>query len=845
MIMKEIIEKLQREFYTLSQEIIEKHYLTPYSKNARALTLSQKDKENLKDGILERQLHSGMHAGRAQFWALIWHNKFNEMFPKYIDGVFAEWTAKYDLDKTHFLALLRYAVLFHDSAQENDVYSSGNASKNSAKNCYDFFVTVGIPSDLAELLSQAIFFRNDPVKYNEYLKNSDLTQQLISCFEYFRKLIYIADHQDKMRNERLYKVSDIIATFIEIDEFDVNIHLPQVVETTRHIHSSIKAQKDMLVPCEVSQPDGNGLNLRSEESCYNLAHRTAIEHADNVCSVLGAMISSDPFFQKDLVNEVFLDTNPSLQNPPFNPYIHGTNSASLPLLTRTNLSMISPYEMLETYGLAPMSGELDSYEGYVRNETDIVNPPKHVCFGRMLAKGGDVYNLDKVSSVYASRLSTINEENTINRIHELTERVVSCGFENINKLLIHSARAKQLGIEPFSEAEYTRLDEKFNSVIQYYYFLMILGKHVHPNVEQYQKAKQLLADAIIPSDDMYSRYMDMMKKRKEIGDDEEYSYERYLNLKKEASNYLPNVIYTHLSYQTLLDKITAAKINMKEIYEHPTNDNIARVLSMLEFPKTSTIEIGSKSEKQEVTLSDTQFFTSTKNYSIESQVQWSDKSLYLCCKNDQNYTIERLISNMFEGIAYDDTCNRFEKILLDRIDTLMSKWNILKKITTAVLDEVKFSKEEKDLIEKPFPIIMMCPGEEKIMLNTLATQEYRSYQPLKLGDDITVLATDTKEHQSRIVNFLAENNINNVQVVLIDQLATSKNTDKTAPQSTYTHADALPGTSLFAAQAVPNTAAQKGPLTTAPEHKETGLFEYEHLANIPRVENPGSSPRVI
>jgi len=73
-------------------------------------------------------------------------------------------------------------------------------------------------------------------------------------------------------------------------------------------------------------------------------------------------------------------TRPQPIPMPKNTYIHGTTSSIFATLAKTKFKFMSPMKMLESYGLAPMGGEITG--GGLITPVDACNP----CFG--ILKGG-------------------------------------------------------------------------------------------------------------------------------------------------------------------------------------------------------------------------------------------------------------------------------------------------------------------------------------------------------------------------------------------------------------------------------------------------------------------------
>lgn len=821
----EVIELLNNEFYAFSQQIIETNYLQPLTKDSYGHQLPEKIKLNLKDGDLERPRYGAMHVGRAQFWAKILNEKIKEMFPVYAKQVINDLSAILGLNEKLIVTLIRYAILFRESARTREL--SDFSSKDSSEKCYNFCVKQGLSDDLAKIFSQAAVCKDgSDDNYANFLKTKEIYKEKISSLQYIGKLIYLSDSLDAMRYYDRYRLENVLSAFKDLPEYQPEIHLENVIEIAKHVYAIIKKQQDMLYPCDIILPNDTSLGLSDGRNYFSLNKKVAIEHADNVCSVLAASIKEDGYFAAYLAEEKLLETMPAKVEPVFNPYLHGTNSFILPMLKRTHFTMLPSIEMLERYGMAPMAGELDNT--LFGGGLDSFDPPRYICFGRMLSRGMSEYGLHKISDSYTS-YSLATEEKTIAMIQKYANEALACGFENINKLLIHFARAKQLGVEPLGTEDYRKFLQQFNGVIQYYYFLALLGKHIYPDFELYYKTKQDLRDTVTDSPQIRSEYQSKIEKFQELEIELDFSFEQFLEMQKDKTDIIIDSIYTHLTFEKIVGKITDLKLDMKAVYENPTEENLKQVLSVLEFPKTSVILTGAALQaKKEVTLSETQFFSLSKAYTENAKNIYTNHELYLLCKNDSGNRLQKLAVDFFVGKANEETFRNLEKIVLDRAKILTEKLALVKKIAAINAEEIKFSAEEMEFMKNPFPIILICNAEEKISLHDFSTQEYRAFEPLKFGKDITTIIADTQEHQLLIMKFLKGNHVRNVQVVLVAQLLENK-LNKKQPNCSYTHNDGFLKLAFFAAKAVPDTVVAenqnaKNMIDAAKQYQDIKLF---------------------
>lgn len=748
------IEVLTKNFYTYSQDIIEGYYLQPLLRDNNNCLLSRKIKINLKDGVLEREVHGGMHAGRVQFYTKILHEKMKEMFPNYTQEMIARLTNALGLNEEELLILTRYAALFHDSARENEFNDIWD--EKSAQNCYEFLTEKGLSPYLAKIFSMAAAYKDKPQKYNAYLLEQNIDEEDIQYYHYIRKLIFMADCFDIMRCVSVFNIQRIFAELASIDEYNSSIHDAIVIEMAEEFRKLIFDQKDMLFACRIMLPNKSGF-IPSEKifSSYNLHTKVGFEHAENTCSVLGQSIKEHTYFAPYIANERLSTTRQAQVVPAFNPYIHGTNSIVFSLLERTHLSMLSPVEMLELYGIAPLNGEISG------GGLSTISARSNTCFGRLNAKGANVYTLNKIIRGYTKSESQLPTE-TKAKARRYVGNSLKTAFRDINIMLIYLARAKQQGIDTLSKEESNVLVKELNATIQFYYLILLLGSKINPNFELLNK----------------------------------YS--------KETQDDFSDAVYTHLTFENLINTIIHSAIDLKEIYHNPTQDNLQKVLTLLSLPKESIIRSGFAGIPKAVNLPETELFSLNQG-TDSSKSSYDDPHTYFgyMVQNSPSYSINSLLEKFIQGQITPAFFSALESAILKHLKILGDKAELLTRILNIKPEAMKFTERETYFLNHSFPMILLCEAEEKIALIDFGTQEYRTKEPLQIGTDIKLIATDTDAHRLAIMKFLEKNHIYNTKVVLFHQLFISQ-IDAKSPQSPYSHKDGFPLLSWLAAKNVPD-----------------------------------------
>lgn len=477
----------------------------------------------------------------------------------------------------------------------------------------------------------------------------------------------------------------------------------------------------------------------------------------------------------------------------YNPLIHGTNSMIFVGLRKTDFRLISNQGMLKEYGLAPLGGEVDS--AVWGGGTDSLYTPHYISFGELRVKDPDnhKYGLEKILSSYTD-ISLSSVDWYSQRTREYACAGAQCGFDNINNLLINFSRAKQLGGNPLPADQYQRLLEDFNGIVQLYHFFMLLGKYIHPNISAYKRALQELVDNITDIEEMKKKYDEYLAlaqhfNKKHAIDFLISSYEEYTT--DEKNNHLRKVIKESFSFESFFKKINIAGLDIRDIYNNPTQDNLQKVLPLLE------IRLAGRD-------SATQLFNTEMLVQEGPAVSVSTYDEYLrrIPVNSCEFNIHFLLLDLLLGKNLTDVFDQFEKALQSRIQVLNERFALLEKMFLRPLEEVALSPQELAFMKESFPVILvMSDNQHKCRLIDPSTREYRSFEPLNFGEDIKMIATDTTEHQLWIIKYLRTNSIKNVEVILMDQLKESLANNQPPRSNPYTNASGSLTFPFFAAMA--------------------------------------------
>jgi hypothetical protein len=736
------IENLTTYFYINSQFIIESFYLQPLTQDNYRRPLPKKDKQNLKDGFIEREQHGGMHVARAQFYALIIHQLFKKLFSNYSDTSIKVISEMLNLSEHEIITLTRYAILFHDSARKNE--ATDHWDHESGNHCAKYFHDKGLPIEIAELFVMAAIYKNRAAQYSKFLLEKNIPADKIEAFHYIRKLIYLSDCLDIIRCVGEFKVIEVAKALGDIPGYNPQAHDPEIQNLIKNIFELINGQKDMLFDCNLILPSGEKLETRSQTCLYSLKEKVGYEHAENVCSVIGENISENPYFAAFLVDEKYESTVKANVTPAYIPHIHGTNAKCFSIFEKTGMTMMGPLQMVESFMMAPMSGEL---ENGISGFTKDCMP----CYGKLDSDGTQEYSLDKIIAHYSNMRSWSSSKDDALYI---ISTAFSRSFGNINSLLIYILRAKQLGFELLDLEKTTEMIANMKATVQYYYLILLIGTYIYPD---YTFLETLDAD---------------------------------------RSRAYRELILDQLTYQNIIAKIRERNLDIKSIYKNPTQEAVEHCLNLfqLNLPQSMIITEDWELHKIEVVFSTQdrkQIFTMTPCREAEKKALYGKHftpehfSGYLS-RNCSGFGIHDLLGELISRGQSLESLDIMRKGFIYNAQELERKISIFERIASKSVPELQFNARQNFFLTNAFPMIFICENEDKMRLSDFSTKEFRAKEPLQIGSDIRTIATDTEEHRLIVMKYLDENHVHNVKVILFEDLKKSKMTHQ-EPQSPFVH----------------------------------------------------------
>ncbi|QMT61164.1 SidE phosphodiesterase domain-containing protein [Legionella sp. PC997] len=751
-------------FFQKVQQILENYYLKP---------LDGSIKDNLKNGFIERMIHGATHASRAALWSLVIHNFLQKTSSDFVNEAIAKIARQLDIEAEELFLLILITMICHDAARRGegkDVWED-----ESAKIAHKVLVELGLDEDKAKLFSLAIKFKDKPEEYALQLKQLGIESQDFDAFGYIRSIINLGDNLDLMRCVGDFKAKYIFDTLRNIEGFSERLHEYDLMELLKEIHQIIYEQGDMLFACNIIAL--NGETYVSHDAHVNTKEKVSFEHAENVLAVLFEDISKNPKIQLFLTGLDVPKAQKYTSEPAFDPFIHGTNSSIFSMLPKSNFEIMSPLEMMRTYQAAPMSGELTK-GGYKTVEGKSLG---NTSFAKISAQGSNSYTLKKVVDTYTNLNVELAHQN-LKKFKEACDVGFKQSYLNINLILIYFVRARQSyqSLEQvISSEELELLLAKMEASAQFYYLIQLFGTYIFPNVCELNKFR-IIEDSA-----------------------------KFKGFNEEARQ-ISLAVDNFLAYENIVQKIMDNKINIKEILDNPTEEQLKRVLDILEAPKKCTLKnLNGEIEFEDIELPLTQFFSLTPDafeYAYEHQEKGVFWGMQLNMKGDSN-AINTLLTKFIQGLATNQLFLSLGTEAKHHVDAFQERIRLFKDLVNTPQAQFRITDIQWYFLERQFPIILLSEAEDKISLFNFEIEEYRSNSNLKFGTDIKIIATDNNFHRLEILKYLALHKLNHIQVILFSDLEKIKANHK-KPSSLQHHSDFVPTLKWMAAQKVPKSLAQ-------------------------------------
>ncbi len=697
------------DFYKNAQHLVEKHYLKPFP-----IEGEEQNKSLLKNGYIEREFNGAMHAARVCVYIPILHHMLKDIAPK-IEDHFKTLEAKYNLNEACILEQLQYIGLCHDIAKQNE--GQNNRGNDSTKETLTSLQELGITTECSPHLVTIIDNKHHAAELIKELLEQKCTLEEAQAFDYLRALLALANYFDSMR---LYNNFDhryahnAIKSTIQIDKAQFEY---MVFEFAKGVYQLLKEQGDLFEETTVLGPNSQRFALPRTSEDYLRAKKVQFEHSNNVLAAIVASMQKNAYFTSQLSKESPPEYSLYLGPVKFDPFIHGTSSALLPILQRAGNEIDSPLVNIRNRHITAMCGEITAGGFSLATSTG------STCFGRLLnthkTPSRRCYTLDHILKAYAGKKNIRSEENTSTLLKRYLTNGVNELYSNINIIVILGMRHKQYGHDLSLLPEVSSFKKESSSVIGLFYLYMIVDEHLEPN-----------------------QFMD--------------------------KNSCWDFFNTFFSAKALCEKIQSQSIDLKNIYQNPTPKNLHQVLDLLKLPENATLPSGERVMESQYQL----FSIASPNAPIKKPSGLESQLGYFY-KNQADFSTYNFMMHYFIGqdLNRHHNTKAVKKSILNYIEKLENLAALfLDLIALQDYTPPQFNKEEDYFLEQHLPVIFVSLNEESVVVADAQTQEYRSRKTLILGKDISLVATDTKENKELFDQYFKQNNTP-VAVVLASELA--------------------------------------------------------------------------
>lgn len=415
---------------------------------------------------------------------------------------------------------------------------------------------------------------------------------------------------------------------------------------------------------------------------------------------------------------------------PNNIYIHGTTSAALPTL---RYGLMSPITLLNKHMMAPMGGEIT--EGGLSTPKSTCD----TCFALLLPDAARrTYDKEKVIKNYAQRpIDLPNKQKITKAIQECIDK----NLGNINEIIVFIARAKQWGLNIQDIIDFKELEKEFHGMQQFYYALLCLTTYAKPNEINRQKI--------------------------------------FFHERTRMDEFLGCIFKTDKFHELVRN----LEIDFKEVWRNPNKNDLDKLAKIFSLPAGEYIvyPAGMTRPGEKVSVSeDLYLYTFDKN--LDQNVHYSPNKKEV---KNAAYTVNALIKKLsdqyeLESLTYElgssilaeslyeqEWLSVVHPFLLEDISALESRFLLMKNIIENK-DAKVFTDQEKQLVLDNFPIIFVLEDESLIDQNLY--HEFRVSTTLKLGKEITKVVTNNEVNKEKIQEWLKQNQIDGVQVMLIEEL---------------------------------------------------------------------------
>lgn len=407
-----------------------------------------------------------------------------------------------------------------------------------------------------------------------------------------------------------------------------------------------------------------------------------------------------------------------------NPYIHGTTSKILNILPLTEFKMMDPVDMVAEYGVAPLSGEL------IRGGLDNIKNKCRTRFGRMTDCHYDYNSVKSYTEIRPYR------DNDLSILNSHLKTCASNAFHRIKILLVYMVRCRSRGIE--------------------------LSQLIDKNLaDDMRKIKNALAITLF-----FDIFLNV---NPEITFDKNTTMDKSEKMRKyEQHRDIIDAIYTHFTLDYFANK--CKHLDLLSIYLRLVNDNKSfndefpekdELLDILTLPKTSIVQ-RSYGKKVELTIDITQPFIFTEPHYKERRDRHTPGYFqYQLSANNSSYSLDVYMTTLINKECTKDFYRTFRESMLEYIRDFGKHIDLFEYLINNV-DQIKNVGD----IHGEFPLIFI--SNDSTLFNAYSS-EYQAVKDLKIGNDISIIATDTNEHKEYLEKYFSQYNLH-IDVVLFQEL---------------------------------------------------------------------------
>lgn len=484
-----------------------------------------------------------------------------------------------------------------------------------------------------------------------------------------------------------------------------------IINLIKNSHALLYQQGDLLFDCKL-YIGRDELQTHFHGSRHLLKEKVKIEHSNNVYIAMLKNFYETPcfkqFFQNtDLKFSIRIDS----PEPKFVPFLHGTNSSVLTLLSLTQFKFLSPVTMMQKFGIAPLSGEI-SLGGLAKPESD-----GRMCFGRLDTKSmsqyDDPYTRYKIWSKYSKIEFT---KPSLEKLPLDTKYLIDDNFNSINEFMILITRARMWGLDVYkNNPMLSEITFHFNRLRQYFYLILCISKHLEINPQ-------------------------------------------YVDIAKKASCPQDNLMHYYFTDETVYRLISKSECNFENLWNNPTLNGMEKLIIILNIPQSFAKQYCSDPTKLDIVLNSKLFIPIQKELKEKKEKKDSETGSLWSSK----------LNSLLEIACTKGSDKLKENIpfLLNRLSLLDKKFEILLSILNRDSRAIELSSFQKYCIQKSFPLLLISESEDNIELIDFSSREYRASCDLTLGKEITAIAVETNREKMIVESFVEKHQIPNVTVLL-------------------------------------------------------------------------------